>query len=109
MPNCIFCRIVRGDIPSKNVFEDEKTLAFMDIQPKAPGHTLLIPKAHYQWFEEVPDEISDVLFRNAKQLAKDMKERGDGDYVHVSIVGTDVPHTHLHLIPRKLQEKQPEV
>lgn len=109
MPNCVFCKIVRGDIPSKKVFEDEHTVAFLDIQPKAPGHILLIPKEHYPWFEQVPDSISDVLFRNAKSLAKQMKENGQGDYVHLSIVGTDVAHAHIHLIPRKLQEKQPEL
>lgn len=109
MPNCVFCRIVRGEIPSQKVYEDEHTVAFLDIQPKAPGHTLVIPKEHYQWFDQLPDNLSDALFRSAKNLAADMKKKGAGDYIHLSVVGTDVPHTHIHLIPRKLQEKQPEI
>jgi len=107
MENCIFCSIGRGEIPSTKVFEDEKTYAFLDIHPKAPGHTLLIPKAHYQWFDELPDELSDHLFRIAKKLARQLKEKDDTDYVHLSIVGKDVPHAHIHLIPRRLKDADP--
>lgn len=107
MENCIFCKIARSEIPSQKVYEDEQSLAFLDIHPKAPGHTLLIPKAHYQWFDELPDDLSDHLFRVAKQLAKKQKESSDTDYVHLSIVGKDVPHVHIHLIPRKLQAADP--
>lgn len=104
MENCIFCKIVAGEIPADKVYEDEKVVAFLDIHPKAPGHTLLIPKAHYQWFEELPDEESDHLFRIAKRIAHDLKQKDGTDYVHLSIVGKDVPHAHIHLIPRKLAE-----
>ena len=76
----------------------------LDIHPKAPGHTLLIPKAHYQWFDELPDDLSDHLFRTAQVLARELKRKDGTDYVHLSIVGKDVPHVHIHLIPRKLSE-----
>jgi histidine triad (HIT) family protein len=109
MPNCIFCKIVAGEVPSKKVYEDEETLAFYDIQPKAPGHVLLIPKAHYQWFQDMPDEVSDPLFRVAKVVAKKLKEEYGSDFVRVGIVGTDVPHVHIHLIPQKLVDKNPEI
>ncbi len=109
MNECIFCKIAAGEIPSEKVFEDEKMLAFLDANPKAPGHTLLIPKAHYQWFQDLPDEISDDLFRRAKQVAKEMKERTGADYIRLGIVGTDVPHMHLHLIPQHLSQKTAEI
>lgn len=105
MENCIFCKISRGEIPSDKVYEDDLVFAFLDIHPKAPGHTLLIPKAHYHWFEELPDDLSDHLFCTAKDLAREMKKKGSVDYVHLSIVGKDVPHVHIHLIPRKLVEE----
>lgn len=102
MPDCIFCKIGRGEIPAQKTYEDEEVLAFLDIHPKAPGHTLLIPKAHYEWFQELPDDISDHLFRAAKRLASELKSAHGADYVHLSIVGKDVPHVHVHLIPEKL-------
>lgn len=109
MENCIFCKIVAGEIPSKKVYEDESTVAFFDIQPKAPGHVLLIPKSHYQWFQDMPDEVSDPLFRAAKTIANQLKSDYSADFVRVGIVGTDVPHVHLHLIPQKLADKKPEI
>ncbi len=102
MENCIFCKIVNGEIPAKKTYEDASTLAFLDIHPKAPGHTLLIPKSHYQWFTDLPDEASDTLFRTAKKLAQNLKEEHTADYVRLSIVGRDVPHVHIHLIPQHL-------
>lgn len=104
MSDCIFCKIGRGEVPAEKTYEDDKVVAFLDIHPKAPGHTLVIPKSHYQWFYELPDEISDDLFRTAKKLAKQIKEERSADYIRFSIVGTDVPHVHIHLIPRKFTD-----
>ena len=106
-PNCIFCKIVRKEIPSQITFEDEVSIAFLDIHPKAPGHTLLIPKEHHQWFTDLPDTLSDNLFRNAKNLAKKLKEEYQAHYVRLGIVGVDVPHTHIHLIPLKVNDPSP--
>lgn len=107
--NCIFCKIVAGTIPAQKTYEDENVVAFLDINPKVPGHTILIPKAHYEWFQDLPDEVSDPLFRISKTLAKQLKTERSADYVHLSIVGRDVPHVHLHLMPRKLHEQLPAV
>lgn len=104
-PNCIFCKIISGEIPSQKVFEDDKTLAFLDIHPKAAGHTLLIPKDHYQWFTDLPDDVSNDLFRTAKKLAQKLKADYKADYVRLGIVGIDIPHTHIHLIPLHLKDK----
>ncbi len=97
--DCIFCKIVSGEIPASKTYEDGKVIAFADIHPKAPGHTLLIPRDHYQWFYELPDDLSDHLFRVAKKLARELKEKHDAKLVKLSIVGDEVPHTHVHLIP----------
>jgi histidine triad (HIT) family protein len=109
MENCIFCKIVKGEIPATKVYEDDNTIAFLDVNPKAPGHTLLVPKAHYQWFQEIPNEVSDPLFRAMKVVAKQIKEKNNADFVRVGIVGTDVPHVHIHLIPQHLAEKHTEI
>ncbi|KKW36007.1 hypothetical protein A2852_01085 [Candidatus Adlerbacteria bacterium RIFCSPHIGHO2_01_FULL_54_23] len=100
MQDCVFCKIVAGEIPSTKVYEDKEVLAFLDIHPKAPGHSLLIPKTHYRWFYEMPDELSDHVFRATKRLARELKENHGADLVQVSIVGKDVPHVHFHLLPR---------
>jgi len=96
---------VRGEIPTDFTYEDEMVVAFPDIKPVTPGHTLLIPKEHYAWFYEVPDAISDQWFRAAKKLAPKLKAEHGADYVRVSIVGKDVPHAHMHLIPQKFSDK----
>lgn len=108
-PNCIFCKIARGEIPSEIVHEDELTIAFLDINPKAPGHTLLIPKTHHRWFIDMPDDLSDELFRMAKRVSKTLKEKYEGDFVRLGIVGTDIPHVHVHLIPQKIDDPGPEI
>ena len=106
MPDCIFCKIAKGEVPSTKVYEDDKVVAFYDIHPKAPGHTLLIPKPHFEWFYDLPDEVSDDLFRTAKKLALQLKETHKADFVRLNIVGTDVPHVHLHLLPQRFDAGQ---
>lgn len=97
--DCIFCKIVSGAVPSEKLYEDDAVLAFKDIHPIAAGHTLLVPKAHYQWFYELPDALSDHLFRVAKKLSRDLKDKHQSHLVKLSIVGDQVPHAHVHLIP----------
>ena len=99
MDTCIFCKIGRGEIPANKIYEDDKAVAFLDIHPKGPGHALVIPKEHYRWFEEMPDELYTHVFKVVKELALKMKADG-ADHVQVGIVGKDVPHVHVHLIPR---------
>jgi histidine triad (HIT) family protein len=104
MEDCIFCKIVRGEIPSEKTHEDEVSIAFLDLHPKAPGHTLLIPKEHYRWFQDIPDEVYNPLFLAAKHVANDIKQTYGADYVRMGIVGTDVPHVHIHLVPQKITD-----
>lgn len=103
--DCIFCKIASHEIakePADIVYEDADFIAFPDIHPTAPGHTILIPKEHYRWFEEIPDALYTKLFLTAKKIAAELKQKLDVDYIHLSIVGKDVSHVHVHLIPRKL-------
>ena len=104
MESCIFCKVVAGEIPAQKVYEDEQFVGFLDIHPVAEGHTLLIPKDHYQWFYELPDMLYDDLFRTVKKIVPMLKEKYRADYVKLGIVGVDVPHTHVHLIPRKIAD-----
>lgn len=89
-------------MPTHVTYENEFVVAFPDIKPVAPGHTLLIPKQHYPWFWEVPKEIAHEWFDAAQFLALKLKEDTGADYVRLSIIGKDVPHAHLHLIPEQL-------
>jgi len=104
MENCIFCKIVRGEIDTQKVTHMEGRIAsFPDKFPKAPGHTLVIPTEHYEWFLDMPDDYTDELFRVAKKLAWELKAEHQADYVKLLIEGKDVPHVHIHLIPSKLK------
>jgi histidine triad (HIT) family protein len=107
MTDCIFCKIIAGEIPTHFTYENEFVVAFPDIKPVAPGHTLVIPKAHHQWFYEVPGDVANEWFSAAQMLGLKLKEETGADYVHLSIVGKDVPHAHMHLMPRKLGDKLP--
>lgn len=105
MNDCIFCKIARGEIPSqKEHHENDLIVSFPDINPRAPGHTLLIPAEHHTWFQDMPDMLSDQLFRVAKKVALELKRKHSADYIQLAISGEDVPHVHIHLIPRKLAE-----
>ncbi len=101
----IFEKIIDGEIPSTKVYEDDKFLAFLDIHPVSKGHTLLITKTHYTWIHEAPDEIVGEIFIKAKSLIEAMRAGLPCDYVQVGVVGNEVPHFHIHLIPRFLTEE----
>ena len=103
--NCIFCKIIKKEIPCSFTYEDDNFVAFLDIKPKAPGHTLLIPKEHYVWMHETPDEVISNIFITTKKLMNKMIKETPCDYVQVSVLGKDVPHFHIHLIPRFLISK----
>ena len=101
MADCIFCKIIAGEIPSAKVYEDGRFLAFLDINPVTDGHVLLIPKAHHQMMVDLPDELIGPIYQAAKQLMQRIKAAMAADFVALSVVGVDVPHFHIHLIPRR--------
>jgi len=108
MLNCIFCKIVKKEIPCANVYEDKDFLAFLDIQPVSDGHILLIPKKHIVWMQDASDETISEIFKLSKKLILAVKSGLQCDYVQVSVVGKDVPHFHIHLIPRYIKDNLPQ-
>jgi len=100
----IFKKIIDGEIPATTIYEDSDFLAFLDISPVVFGHTLLIPKKEYVWIQEMPDDEIGALFIQAKKLIQAIKKGVACDYVQLSVVGKDVPHVHIHLIPRNLDD-----
>ena len=107
MNECVFCKIVKGEIPSSKIYEDNEVLAFLDIKPVNFGHTLVIPKKHYEKMENTPNDVLSSVFVNAKKLMKVIKESMSADFVALSVVGIDVPHFHIHLIPRYFNDNMP--
>ena len=100
---CVFCKIIRGEIPSLKVYEDEKSLAFLDVNPSAPGHTLVIPKAHVARVEDLPEEDASALFKTLRRLVGKIQEAMDAPASTIGInngreSGQEVPH--IHVIPR---------
>ncbi len=100
MNDTIFGKIIRKEIPAVIVYEDDQFLSFMDINPAAKGHILLIPKVQYPWMQDAPDGLVSSVFIKAKELMIALKKALAVDYVQLSVVGNEVPHFHIHLIPR---------
>lgn len=96
----IFKKIIDKEIPASIVYESEDCLAFLDIMPVAFGHVLVIPKQEYRWIQDLPNELYITLFLETKKIIQGMKKALTCDYVQISVVGEEVPHVHIHLIPR---------
>lgn len=97
MPS-VFTKIINGEIPCYKVYEDDKTLAFLDINPETKGHTLVVPKNEVDKIYELPDEDYSALMATVKKLSKNMEEKL-GQRTLWKVIGTDVPHAHVHLLP----------
>lgn len=107
--NCIFCKIINGEIPCALIYQDQKCIAFMDINPQNKGHLLLIPKEHIGRIQFVHDELLSYLTLKSKDIIISMIKNLNCDYVQLEIVGKGVPeHFHIHLIPRIESEDIPE-
>lgn len=102
---CIFCKIIEGDIPSKKVYEDDEILAILDISQTTKGHTLVMPKKHYDDFLQIPEHEFGSLMEKAKKIAKQIVSKLDAKGCNILInagetAGQTVRHLHVHLIPR---------
>ena len=95
----IFAKIVAGEIPCHKVWEDEDHLAFLDLRPKRPGHTLVIPKREVSYLFDMDEAAHAALWRAAHHVGRHLKERLGCQRICVAVVGYEVPHTHIHLIP----------
>ncbi len=98
MPS-IFTRIINGEIPCHNVAEDDRFLAFLDINPLREGHTLVIPKVEVDKFFELPADVLAGILPFAQEVAKKIARVVPCNRIGVSVIGLEVPHAHVHLIP----------
>jgi len=96
-PECIFCKIIRGEIPSYKVYEDDDFLAFLDIDPQSPGHTQVIPKEHYRWVWDTPN--AGKYFEVVKKIVMAQRKAFDTDFILSKIIGDEVPHAHIWVYP----------
>lgn len=108
--DCIFCKILRGEIPSNTIYEDELFRVILDVSPATKGHALIIPKEHYANVFELPDEVASKVFVLAKKLAAHLTEQLGCQGMNLlqnngEAAGQTVHHFHLHLIPRYEQGK----
>jgi histidine triad (HIT) family protein len=100
---CAFCAIVSGESEAEIVFEDERSLAFLDFRPLFHGHSLLIPRAHHETLADLPDELIEPYFRAARLLSVAIRDAmgAQGSFVAINnVVSQSVPHMHTHIVPR---------
>lgn len=98
MPS-IFTKIIRGEIPSYKVAEDEKFIAFLDVNPNAKGHTLCVPKMEINRIFDMEEDHYLDLLKFSRKVAKALEKTIPCDRVGISVIGLEVPHVHVHLIP----------
>ena len=101
--NCLFCRIVSGELPATVVYEDENAVAFLDHRPLFPGHTLLVPREHVETLGELPSKLVEPYFKAAQLLARAVESglEAEGTFVAMNNrVSQSVPHLHVHIVPR---------
>lgn len=106
MSECVFCKIAQGEIPSAKVAESAQFVVFMDAFPAQPGHMLIIPKVHFSDVLEAPDDVLQEMMVLGKQVGAAALKALDAGGLNISfnvgkVAGQEVPHVHLHVIPRK--------
>ena len=99
MEDSIFTKIVKGEIPAHKIYEDDQTLAFLDIHPSVEGHALVIPKKQVEFVWDLDSETYQAVMMTAKEVAVQLRTVLGVPYVGVKVIGIDVPHAHVQLIP----------
>ena len=100
----IFSKIIKGEIPCYKIAENDKFFAFLDVYPLVEGHTLVVPKIEVDKFFDVPDEFLAEMLLFAKPIAKAIEKAFDCNRCGMSVVGLEVPHAHMHLVPIKFSD-----
>jgi len=107
--NCIFCKIANKEVKSYVVYEDDISIAFLDINPLSKGHILFIPKKHYTKISEIPDEELEKLIKSFKKLLKIVEDKISKNYNIINncgkLAGQEIEHVHIHIVPRYGNEK----
>lgn len=99
MENCVFCKIIKGEIPAVKVWEDKNHIVMLDINPIKPGHMLIIPKKHSDYLFDLDDEEYNLLMLKTKEIAKTLKLKLNSKRIGMAVEGFGVPHIHVHLVP----------
>lgn len=107
MSECIFCKIASGEVPAKTVYEDDTVLAFLDVNPLTRGHTLVIPKTHVERITEMSPTDASGYFENVPRIVDAVEAAVDADGATLAwndgrAAGQEVPHAHLHIVPREM-------
>lgn len=105
MPECIFCRIIEGEVPADTVYEGEDVVAFMDANPLVDGHTLVVPREHVERVGSISPSLASRYFRPVPEIVDAVEQALDADGATIawndgSAAGQEVPHAHLHIVPR---------
>ena len=109
LDECVFCKIVNGEIPCYKIWEDKEFLAFLDINPYSIGHVLVISKKHYRWIWDMNEKEYSNLMSKVYFLANILRKVFDVEWVEEVVAGVGVPHVHVHLLPRKENDGLGEV
>jgi len=109
MDDCIFCKIIKGEIPSTKIYEDEHSFAFLDIHPNTHGHTLVIPKEHHKNILDIPPEVLSNLYLAVKKVSEAVFQGTEASGLNINMnnekpAGQLIFHAHVHIIPRFLQD-----
>ena len=112
MEECLFCKIAMEEVHSQKIYEDDDFVAFLDINPRNPGHVLVIPKKHYNTIFEMSENDAGQLFRLVKKVSVAVKKGMNADGISIAqsnerAAGQVIPHVHFHVIPRFLSESPP--
>jgi Diadenosine tetraphosphate (Ap4A) hydrolase and other HIT family hydrolases len=111
MEDTIFTKIIKGEVPSYKVYEDEKTFAFLDIHPLNEGHVLVVPKQQVEFIWDLEPTDYQALMDTVQKVGKRLREVMDAPFVGVEVIGVDVPHAHVHVVPfattKELHRSQP--
>lgn len=104
--DCVFCRIIEGEAPSRTVYRDDDVVAFLDAHPLAPGHTLVVPTEHVERLEDLDPDQAGALFEAVHRLLEPVQAAAGADGTTVAVndgpaAGQEVPHVHCHVVPRR--------
>jgi histidine triad (HIT) family protein len=99
MQESVFTKIIKGEVPCHKIYEDDKTIAFLTIEPNVEGHTLVVPKVQVDQFNDLDDDYYHAVWSTVKKVANNHQEKLGTDRIGLSVKGTDVPHTHVHVLP----------
>jgi histidine triad (HIT) family protein len=106
-PECIFCEIACGRVAAQIVYEDDETIAFLDIYPLFPGHVLLCPREHYEMLTDLPLSLAGPMMAKTQLLARAVEDAMDAEGTFIAInnrVSQTVPHLHIHVVPRRRRD-----